>query len=55
MPNKKNFIKAAIKKPGSLTAMAKRAGVSITEYCGRSNLTPLAKQKCNFYKNVLKK
>jgi len=50
----KKFIQKAIKKPGSLTAAAKKAGKSIDQFCASSNLTPLMKRKCNFYQNVLK-
>ncbi len=55
MAKKKNFIKDAIKHPGSLTAMAKKAGKTIDAFCAQNNLTPAATRKCNLYKNVLKR
>ena len=46
-------IKKAIKKPGALTAAAKRKGMSIAQYCknppGRK-----ATQRCNFAKTLKK-
>ena len=51
----KKFIQSAIKKPGSLTAAAKKAGKSISAYCAQSNLSPLMRRKCAFYTNVLSK
>tara|TARA_R100001440_G_scaffold37685_2_gene57150 strand:+ start:1386 stop:1655 length:270 start_codon:yes stop_codon:yes gene_type:complete len=47
----KNWIKDAIKKPGSLTAAAKRAGKSISEYC-ESPPSTKAKQRCNLAKTL---
>ena len=52
---KKKFIAKAIKRPGSLTKLAKASGMSINSYCNRTDLSKRAKQKCAFYKNVLKK
>lgn len=57
----KKFIQKAIKRPGSLTRMAKRAGKSITAYCRtvlskpRKGRNKRAWYKCHFYMNVLKK
>ena len=47
----KNWIKDAIKKPGSLTAAAKREGKSISEYC-QSPPSKKAKQRCNLAKTL---
>ena len=47
----KNWIKGAIKKPGALTAAAKRAGKSISEYC-KNPPSKLAKQRCNLAKTL---
>ena len=47
----KDWIKGAIKKPGALTAAAKRAGKSISEYCQNPPST-LAKQRCNLAKTL---
>ena len=47
----KNWIKGAIKKPGSLNAAAKAAGKSISEYC-QSPPSTLAKQRCNLAKTL---
>tara|TARA_R110000744_G_scaffold42885_1_gene96406 strand:- start:1352 stop:1588 length:237 start_codon:yes stop_codon:yes gene_type:complete len=47
----KDWIKGAIKKPGSLTAAAKAVGKSISEYC-QSPPSTLAKQRCNLAKTL---
>jgi hypothetical protein len=52
---KKKWIQGAVKKPGTLTALAKKAGKSIESYCASAGLSGKAKQKCNFYKNVVKR
>jgi len=39
-------IKEVIKHPGALTAKAKAAGMSISEYCSQKNLSPLTKKQC---------
>jgi hypothetical protein len=49
---KGGWIKNAIKKPGALTASAKRAGMSISEYCAQSNLSTKSKQRCNLAKTL---
>lgn len=47
MPRKKKWIQNAIKKPGALTKMAKRKGMSISAYCAqpKSKLSTLAKRR----------
>lgn len=42
----KKWIQQAIKRPGYLTAKAKSAGMSITEYCARSDLSTADKRRC---------
>jgi len=42
---KNKWIQNAIKKPGALTAMAKRAGKSLSEYCSGSNLSTKATRR----------
>jgi hypothetical protein len=49
---KKKFIQSAIKRPGALTAKAKAAGKSITEYCAGGNLTTQSKRQCNLAKTL---
>lgn len=49
--SKKNWIKDAIKKPGSLTAAAKRKGMSISQYCKNPPSTK-AKRRCNLAKTL---
>ena len=41
-------------KKGTLKAAAKRAGVSMSQFCNKGNLSTLMKRKCAFYKNVAK-
>jgi len=48
----KNFLKGL--KKGALTAAAKRKGMSISQYCAQSDLSPLAKKRCQFAKNAKK-
>lgn len=50
---KKNWIKGAIKRPGALTAKAKRAGKSIPEFCAGKKTGRTAKQ-CNLAKTLRK-
>jgi len=50
---KKKWIQGAIKKPGSLTAAAKRAGMSIDEYCAQKNIRTKTKRRCNLRKNLI--
>lgn len=51
---KKKWIKGAIKRPGALTKAAKAKGMSIAEYCAQSNLSTLAKRRCNLWKTLKK-
>lgn len=44
--DKKKWIKGAIKKPGALTAQAKRAGKSLDELCAQDNLSTKTKRRC---------
>jgi hypothetical protein len=46
MSEKTNWIAGAIKNPGSLTASAKKAGESISEFCSRTNLSSKNKKRC---------
>jgi len=48
----KNFLKGL--KEGALTAQAKAAGMTISAYCSQSDLSPLAKKRCQFAKNARK-
>lgn len=50
---KNKWIQGAIKHPGALTAMAKAAGMSITQYCARPNLSATAKKRCNLRKTLV--
>lgn len=43
----KKWIAAADIQEGALTAKAKAAGKSITEYCSQGNLTTKSKRQCN--------
>lgn len=49
---KGNWIKKAIKNPGALTSQAKRAGMSISEYCKQGNLSTKSKRRCNLAKTL---
>lgn len=49
---KGTWIQKAIKKPGALTTQAKRAGMSISEYCAQGNLSTKSKQRCNLAKTL---
>jgi len=52
------LIKKAIKKPGALTASAKRAGMSTRAYANKvlnnPNASGLQKKRANFAKNAMK-
>lgn len=50
---KSKWIAGAIKHPGALTAQAKAAGQSISEYCSRGDLSPTAKKRCNLRKTLM--
>jgi len=47
-----NWIQGAIKKPGSLTAQAKAAGKSISEFCAGDNLSTKTKKRCALAKTL---
>jgi len=49
---KKKFIAGAIKHPGALTASAKKAGKSISQFCAGSNLSPTDKKRCSLAKTL---
>lgn len=40
-------------KKGALTAMAKRAGKSLDEYCAADDLSPKAKKRCSLRKTLM--
>lgn len=48
----KDWIQGAIKKPGSLTAQAEKAGKSITDFCSSENLSAKAKKRCVLAKTL---
>lgn len=56
MPKKKLNIKKAIKRPGALTARAKRNGRTVAQQArhDKSKGTNLQKQQANFYLNTLR-
>lgn len=45
----KRWIAGAIKRPGALTAKAKRAGMSISEYCSHKHSDTRTKRQCALY------
>ena len=49
-----NWIKGAIKRPGSLTAKAKRAGKSVAGYCAGlgPNADSRTKRQCALYRTL---
>lgn len=49
---KKRFIAGAIKHPGALTASAKRAKMSISQYCSQGNLSTRDQRRCNLAKTL---
>jgi len=49
---KKLWIQSAIKRPGALTAKAKRAGMTIDEYCSQSGLDTTTQRQCNLYRTL---
>ena len=53
MAKKKLDIKKAIKKPGSLTAAAKRKGMTIAQYC-KNPPSKKAGYRCRFAKTLKK-
>lgn len=48
----KKWIKSAIKSPGSLTAQAESAGMSMDEFCAQSNLSAKTQKRCILYKTL---
>ncbi len=56
MAKAKKFIQKAIKRPGALTAKAKRAGESVKEYAQSKKHAPgILGDEARFYENVLSK
>lgn len=49
-----DWIAKAIKKPGSLSAQAKRAGKSISEFCAQDGLGTTTKKRCVLAKTLRK-
>lgn len=47
------WIQGAIKHEGALTKKAKDAGMSISEYCSRENLSAQAKRQCALRKTLM--
>ena len=47
-----NWIKGAISHPGAITAKAKKAGKSITEYCSQEGLDGKTKKQCSLAKTL---
>lgn len=52
--NKKKWIQKAIKRPGALTEQAKKAGMTIEQFCSREDLSPLAQKRCNLWRTLRK-
>ena len=48
----KNWIKGAIKHPGALTAKAKRAGMSVSEYCSHKHDDTRTKRQCALFHSL---
>jgi len=48
----KRWIQGAIKRPGALTAKAKAAGMSITQYCAKKDLSTRTKRQCALAKTL---
>lgn len=46
-----DWIKGAIKKPGALTEQAKRAGMSITQFCAQAK-DGVTKRRCSLRKTL---
>lgn len=56
MASKKKFIQSAIKRPGALTAKAKAAGESVSEFArSKEHASGTTGQEARFYNHVLKK
>lgn len=55
-PMADKFIQKAIKRPGALTAKAKAAGMSVSEYAAKNAHAPgVTGDEARFYQNVLAK
>jgi hypothetical protein len=52
MAEEKKWIQNAIKKPGSLTALAKKNGKSISEFCATGNHPLSVRKKCVLAKTL---
>ena len=52
MAKQRKWIQSAIKRPGALTAKAKAAGKSISEYCAQEGLSTLSKRQCALAKTL---
>ena len=52
--SKKKWIKGAIRRPGALTAKAKAAGKSISDYCSSEGLSTTTKRQCALAKTFRK-
>ncbi len=48
----KNFIKTAIKHPGSLTATAKKQGVSLSALCAEGNKSAKTSKRCSLMETI---
>jgi len=51
---KKKWIAGAIRKKGSLTQAAKRAGKSISAFCAQKNLSATNRRRCNLARTLRK-
>lgn len=51
---KKKWIQEAIKNPGSLTEQAKKAGMSVAEFCSQDHKDSTTQRRCNLYKTLRK-
>lgn len=49
----KNWIKGAIKAPGSLTAQAKSAGMSLNAFCAQKDLSSKTQKRCSLRKTLM--
>ena len=48
------WIQEAIQQPGALTRKARRAGMTIEQYCARKDLDTESKRQCNLAKTLKK-
>ncbi len=51
---KEKWIQGAIKRPGALTAKAKKAGMTVAEYCQQGHEDTATKRQCNLYYTLRK-